>query len=404
MKPQNLAMIVVGSVLGFFALAGGAVYFAWTMFPDARNQHNRFVGRPVMKQAMPMPAIAEINIPDIADFGQMPDWNVGGFQVPVAKDKLPQIRGPLAGPRDLTVSGPHTHDNLTLFLIHGQDTMKAKKVVTLHDALNRNLAVVHDTRTNTLTVENRSGSDLFIQSGDIVKGGTQDRTIQYDLLVPANSGRIGLQAFCVEAGRSFARGGEPAAVFGASTEQLPGKNLRLANLYRQSQAAVWQGVSKIQKDLQLSLGDSVQSSLSTTSLQLTLEHNRLGPAVQNYLSDLSPIVEGKKDVIGVVVAVNGRVHSADIYASADLFRNLYPKLLKAGAIEALAERNVPRVDLPNNEAVQALLAANDNEPARQQNVNNRIHMIRQEGQANILFDTCDRNQNNLVIHRCILVK
>jgi hypothetical protein len=401
MKPQNLAMIVVGSVVGFFALAGLAIIAVLNLTPENANPRHRFAGPPIVKQ-LPMAAnVAEL--PDMAQV-QMPDWNVGGFAAPVAQEKLKEIRGPVAGTRDFTISGPHSHDNLTLFLIHGQDTMKDKQIVTLHDALKSGQAVVHDTRTNTLSVENRSGSDLYIQSGDIVKGGTQDRTIQYDLLVPANSGRVPLQAFCVEAGRSFARGGEPVAVFGGSTEQLPGKNLRLANLHKQSQNAVWQGVSKIQKDLQRSLGDSVQSALSTTSLQLTLEHNRLGQAVQDYLNDLSPILEGKKDVIGVVVAINGRVHSADIYASADLCRSLYPKLLKAGAIEALADRNAPRVDLPDVESVKALLVANDKEPAREQAVNNRIRMIRQESQASVLFDTCDRSQNNLVIHRSILRK
>src|SRR5260370_21194600 len=125
----------------------------------------------------------------------MPDWNAGGFAAPVAQEKLNEVRGAVAETRDLKVSGPHTHDNLSLFLIHGPDTMKARQVVTLHEALNRGQAVVHDTRTNTLSVENRSGSDLYIQSGDILKGGTQDRTIPYDLLVPANSARVPLPPF-----------------------------------------------------------------------------------------------------------------------------------------------------------------------------------------------------------------
>jgi hypothetical protein len=402
MKPQNLAMIVVGSVVGFFALAGLAIFAALNLFPEnAHQQRHRFVGRPVMKQPLPpmpvnvaMPDVAQM--PDIAQM-QVPDWNAGGFAAPVAPEKLNEIR---AGARDFAVSGPHSHDNLTLFLVHGQDTLQGKNIVTLHDALNRGQAVVH----NTLMVENRSGTDLYIQSGDIIKGGTQDRSIQYDLLVPANSGRVPLSVFCVESGRSSPRAGEPSNVFGTATDQLPGKNLRLANLHRQNQAAVWQAVAKIQNDLRRSLGDSVQSALSPSSLQLTLEHNRLGQAVQSYLNDLSPILNGKKDVVGVVVAINGRVHSADIYANADMCRNLYPKLLKAGAIEALAERNAPQVNLPDAESVKALLVVNDKEPARQHTVNNRIRMIRQESQANVQFDTCDRSQNNLVIHRCILVK
>jgi ARG and Rhodanese-Phosphatase-superfamily-associated Protein domain len=399
MKPQNLVLIVVGSVLGFFAVAGTAVYLTWKMVPAQPPHRNPFVGRKVMP---PM----HVNMAELPAMepAQMPDWNVNGFNAPVAHGKLKELRGPVAGVADFSISGPHTHDNLTVFLIHGPDTMKGKQVVTLHDALNRGQAVVHDTRTNTLMVENRSGSDLFIQSGDIVKGGTQDRTLQYDLLVPANSGQVPLQAFCVEVGRSFARGGEPVAIFGMATEQLPGKNLRLANLHMQSQEAVWEGVSRIQKDLEMSLGNPVQSAQSKTSLQLTLENQRLGQAVQNYLNDLSGILNGKKDVIGVVVAINGRIHSIDQYASADLFRNLWPKLLKAGAIEALAERNVPQADLPEIETVLAMLGDLDQAAGRQQTVNNRINMIRQENQQLARFDTCDQTQNNLVVHRCILVK
>jgi len=409
MKPQKLALIVAGSVLGFFAVAGAAVYLTWNLSgthrPDRMAQQKpvQFAGwqdalppmAPVVDQDMPM---------DMRDLGMQmpgPGWNPG-FGAAVAPDKLAEIRRPAAA--DLKITGPHRHDNLALFLIHGPDTMKGKQVVTLHEAVKRGQAVVHDTGP-MLAVENRSGSDLFIQSGDIVKGGNQDRSIQYDLLVPANSGRVPLAAFCVEAGRSSPRGLEPGRVFGSATDQLPGKRLRLAILQQHSQQAVWQGVGKIQQDLKIKLGESVQSSLSTTSLQLTLENNRLGQTVQNYLQELSPILEGKQDVIGVVVAINGRLHSADLYASADLFRALYPKLLKAAAIEALAEpARAEAAPLPAAESIANWLAEADKGPAYQQTVNGRIHMIRQESTGNFQFDTCDRNQDNLVVHRCVLVK
>ena len=42
-------------------------------------------------------------------------------------------------------------------------------------------------------------------------------------------------------------------------------------------------------------------------------------------------------MIGYVFAINGKVNSADIYGSNVLFKKLWPKLLKANAIEAIAE-------------------------------------------------------------------
>ena len=69
---------------------------------------------------------------------------------------MPQADAPLQGPfaagdiqapgpktEDAKVSGPYTHGNLALFLIHGPDLMDGK-LVTLQEALEQNLAVVHD--------------------------------------------------------------------------------------------------------------------------------------------------------------------------------------------------------------------------------------------------------------------
>ena len=34
-----------------------------------------------------------------------------------------------------TISGPFTHDNLTIFLLHGKDTLSGKPLLTLQEAL-----------------------------------------------------------------------------------------------------------------------------------------------------------------------------------------------------------------------------------------------------------------------------
>ena len=47
-----------------------------------------------------------------------------------------------------------------------------------------------------------------MQSGDIVKGGQQDRVLTVSLMLPPKSGRIPIASFCVEQGRWPARGKE----------------------------------------------------------------------------------------------------------------------------------------------------------------------------------------------------
>src|SRR5438105_15882790 len=76
------------------------------------------------------------------------------------------------------ITGPYTHDNLTVFLIHGKDTSGGKNYLTLQEALDQKKVVVHETgNVNELSVENVSDEPVYIQSGEIVKGGRQDRTL-----------------------------------------------------------------------------------------------------------------------------------------------------------------------------------------------------------------------------------
>ena len=63
----------------------------------------------------------------------------------------------------------------------------------------------------------------------------------------------------------------------------------------------------------------------------------LRAALAPYLHHLRPVIEGESDVIGMVVAVNGKVISADVFASRELFRKLWPRLLEGAALEAFLE-------------------------------------------------------------------
>ena len=108
---------------------------------------------------------------------------------------------------DYTVSGPYTHKNLTIFLLHGAGQSQGRAPLTLQEAMKRKQVVVRETGdVNRLTIQNRSNQDVFVQAGDIVKGGQQDRVLALDLIVPPKSRRIPIEAFCVEQGRWSRRG------------------------------------------------------------------------------------------------------------------------------------------------------------------------------------------------------
>lgn len=237
------------------------------------------------------------------------------------------------------ISAPYTYKNLTVFLIYGNDAIKGGKILTLQEAMDKRLFVVYETSdVNQLVVENFSKDySVFIQSGDIVKGGKQDRVLAVSVIIPPRSGRIMIDAYCVEHGRWTKRGSEDNTKFGSSNDRIVSKELKIAANQTRSQNEVWDEVSKAQEKLSQNVGGKVNSPTSATSLQLALENEKVTATVDDYVKKLSGITAGKTNVIGYAFVVNGEINSADIYASNDLFGKLWLKMLKASATEAVSE-------------------------------------------------------------------
>jgi len=231
---------------------------------------------------------------------------------------------------DYRISAPYSYKNLTIFLIHGKDFSSKKNILTLQEAMERKIFVVYETsNVNELAVENLSKEfDVFIQSGDIVKGGKQDRVLAVSIIIPARSGRILIQAFCVESGRWQKRGNEEAGKFSSSNERVVTKDLKIAANKSRSQQEVWKEVSEAQDKLSQNVGGSVNAEASGTSLQLSLENKKVVATIDEYVKKLSQITEGKSDVIGYAFAINGEINSADIYVSNALFKKLWLKMLR----------------------------------------------------------------------------
>jgi hypothetical protein len=318
-----------------------------------------------------------------------------------------EAANPKAAGGKYTLSGPYTHANLAIFLIHGEDQLKNKTFLTLQEALQHKKVIVHETKqVNELAIENVSpNEEVFIQAGDIVKGGQQDRVIAFDLIMPAKSGRMPIASFCVEAGRWTRRGSESAARFDESNAQAPTKGLKLAVRQQMAQGKVWENVADAQSKLSANLGGSVQSPTSASSLQLTLENGRLQQTVNDYIKQLQAIPEGKNDVIGFAFAVNGRVNSADVYASHALFQKLWPVLLKGSAVEALAELKKDGKFAPiATTAVTAFLADADKGKASEKKVTDRVRLIQKESAKNILFECRDREGESAPVRRSYISK
>jgi hypothetical protein len=272
------------------------------------------------------------------------------------------------------ISGPLVHENLALYFVHGQG-VEGPVPLTLQEALAKgNVQVVETGQVNELQIENTGGEAVFIQAGDIVKGGKQDRVLTVSLLLPANSGRVPIASFCVEQGRWAPRGKEDHAKFTSAKEAMPSREALLAmaappraptagaapeanqsasaerdariaaqrsrdsNETASKQRKVWDEVAATQKKLSENVGAAVASQQSASSLQLALENEKLKEARAAYIKALQGAGEKDGDVIGYVVAINGKLSVANLYPSNALFRKMWEKQLAAVVTEAIGEK------------------------------------------------------------------
>ncbi len=308
--------------------------------------------------------------------------------------KIPLPESPDLTGKNSRLSGPYTHKNLTVYLIHSGDRLKETPPLTLEEALKRKVVLVHETEdVNELAIENVSPKDeVYVQAGDIVKGGMQDRILAVDLIVPARSGRLPIDSFCVERGRWTTRGTEPSARFDSSAEYVSSKDMKVAARISKSQDQVWSQVEESQSKLSAATNSNTASSVSSSSLPLTLEHPRVRADADQYVKALSTIVEDAPDAIGFLFVVNGKINSADTYGSNALFLKLWTKLLKASAIEAVAESegDDPK-DIPGLEDIRMFLETSENAPIeRRRSVTDRITLLTRETKTAIFLETLDR--------------
>jgi hypothetical protein len=325
-----------------------------------------------------------------------------------------------------------THENLSVFFIHGTSA-PGKAPLTLEEALAKRTVEVRETgNVNQLEIENSGSEPVFIQAGDIVKGGQQDRTLMVSLLLPPKSGRIPIASFCVEQGRWSARGKEDVKTFASSSGHIPSRDMKIAmqapakatepvtnaaagasqrgqtvlpragDDTSKKQRAVWDGVSRLQKNLADKVGAPVAAPESASSLQLALENKKLVTEQKAYVEALRKAGEASDDVIGYVFAINGQISSGDVYPSNGLFRKMWAKLLNAGATEAIGHRNdTPAAPPPSTEAVNGFLAGAEQGTKDERALTAGLRQETREGEKAYLFETAGATG---FVHRNYLAK
>ncbi len=265
--------------------------------------------------------------------------------------------------------------------------------------------IVHETgNVSELLIENRGDIDLFVQAGEIVKGGRQDRVLGVDLIVGKKAGRVPIPSFCVEQGRWSKRGNESEYHFSSSANYAPSKAVHMTMKVAASQGAVWESIAAEQVKLSKAVQAPVNETASASSYQLTLEHEQIQKQKEDGLAKLRPLLAQNPSAIGWGFAINGQMNNADIYASHDLFSQLWDKLSSAAITESIAETKPPGFKKPRftvtkvsrflERASMELKATNEVTPRVQVNQYHRPDTAR--------FETVDRKHPGISVHTNVL--
>jgi hypothetical protein len=305
--------------------------------------------------------------------------------------------------------GPFSYKNIDIWLLAGKQGIN-KNYYPLNMAMGKGFAEVFETgNVNNLSIENKSDEhSVFVNAGDVVKGGKQDRALSFDLIIGPNSGKVSIQSFCVESNRWKRRGSEKLDKFSGNNSILPSKNLRIASKYRRKQGEVWENVAEEQKKLNRNVKKmsskkevDVISNKSCSSLQLTMESKDLKKITGEYMTGFDKIFEGHEDILGFAYAINGKVNNAEVYNNYNLFRDLWPKLLKAAVIEAIAEfdESVKFEKARAHDFEDMFIKSTQGAKAKERILNKDTKMLDYETDGFLLFETLDMGEDGKWIHR-----
>lgn len=256
---------------------------------------------------------------------------------------------------------------------------------------------------------NYSRHDLFLQAGEVLRGGDNDRAVAGDLIIPAprhEPESCPVPTFCVEPERSVPMRGWTPDLFTLFDQMAPGRRLK-KELRFGIQEDVWREVAAMRDAVFDIISYGGTRDTPPYSLWTLIEVLETQGWLNQAINALLPLAEANQEATGAVFVLGGKFNSAELYATPALFQQMWPKLLYAMSVEALVEQKASASStgkLPTKGEVTAWLAGAHNRRAARHTdvVTKRVHRrIRSYG-GQMCFETLDEEQGGLCVHELIL--
>jgi hypothetical protein len=289
---------------------------------------------------------------------------------------------PVAASPRWQVHQPIVHGNLALFPVTADALHDTSGYLTLEEGLRSGEVEVTElgaaiirhrpgahppdrAQVNKLVLINHSKRPLILLAGEIVTGGKQDRVIAKDRIIPPGGDPLPLDVFCVEPGRWHGSG----VGFGSAGFVAP--NVREKAAVAKDQQEVWNATAEARRGVAETVtvtasesADAAHRELQSSSSYAQMEASpaikrELDKATDDLQRDYERSLKGAlrgKNVVGVVVAINGEVVWADLFADDELFQRYWPKLLRSYIVEAMSAPEVVQNKRISEAAAERFLA------------------------------------------------
>ncbi len=244
----------------------------------------------------------------------------------------------------LTALRPVRDGALIVVPIVADAPARSPRFLTLDEGMRRGLVSVRElpeTDYGQLRVSNRSDQTLCVMAGEVILDGHQDRTFAESLAFAPRE-REDVPVRCVEPDRDDG----PSRSF-VSAKAMVHSELR-REIYQGTQSSVWEEVRRYNRAHEL--------RNETSTYRTAAAQQSTGPQQawrQRVLAALQALPERDR-LVGVAVALEGRLISVDLFATPELYGAMEPKLL--GSFVAQAADSTRELRTPRPAEIRDLLA------------------------------------------------
>jgi hypothetical protein len=252
---------------------------------------------------------------------------------------------PFAVGKGMVVGKPAVYKHLAIYPVLKEKMIHAQNYMTLDEAHRKRAISIEELSSEsvpTVIIHNTGDRPVFILAGEIIIGGKQDRMLSYDALIPAGK-KIEVAVKCVEHGRWH----------GASREFESGGavgSLKVRNaLQFKDQADVWAEVGKACAEY--------GAETETGTYRAVLSSKDIDKRSEPFIGAMKKGLEDE-NAVGMIMAINGRIVCADVFADSKYFAKIKDKLIKAYVLDAIGAEEESR-KLPGKEEIKALFSELD---------------------------------------------